>query len=449
MLYTNYEKVGPVVSFNWPGHLGLRIGERIKVIGYPKGLSGFEPHAVIDSSDDVQEYPGAHEEPSNGELKVPLVGKVVACQPHGNVTIVSIFPTQNKAFHFQSLASQQPFLLVPEFWSFIEDRADWEDIFLRGSRIHASMEEDEWEPIDVRDVSWQLYRMGHLTGNYPPSVIPELFGVIVKKLERSERLKFKAAFLDDLRRHLIACYGGRRDAALEETLEEGAILLETASTAVYSVLDVFAHLVNVAYGLGIPQLQCGFTMLLGPPLSAQPGEVTAWKTLPPGDPLYECFVSARDGWLGELRALRHFVAHTGYVLECHGPSARALASWMPDAKDLKTHRVLPVQETVAKWVDKTRALIDEALNIIQARAESINSSIEIPFEAPAVRAANSATDPGSMLDDFVRLLCISSEEEPQRVKYLYSKLDRLASCLASGRRHPPPGRHRPLPGGRQ
>lgn len=418
---TQYEPVGPLVTISWSGSIRLRSGEKIKVIGEKTGEQSLKARIIFDESGAMHEGAGTHEQPQSEPT--PLIARVVTSRAYGDRTLVEAFPLESRAFFFNGLAAQQPFLLVPEFWAFLEDRADWEQQALRP--FDPILREDvELEPLDLREPSRWLQLQCERTGANEPIAIGISLGVINKKLSRVERLARKTIALDDLRRHLIACSpSSRREWALEETLEEGAMLLEQASAAVYSTLDVFAHLVNLAYRLEIPDMSCGFTALFGRPAAMARDVPISWKPLPTDEPLHELLSSARTEWIDDLRSLRHFVAHKGYVLEGGGPSAKAIASWQSDFQDLRSFRILPVQATVGEWANKLRSLMGAAMGLMGARAETICSEISVTPDPPKVQPASKATSPADLISDCVRLLQCSTEKEPDRISFLYSKVN--------------------------
>ena len=423
-MFTDYDRVGPVIDVRWSGHLKAKAGDRIKAIGRMTTPTRLDAWWI--EGDDGTIYEVAHEISTGGQPATPILGKVISSQSYGEFTLMSVFPTGSKAFFFQDLAAQQPFLLVPEFWAYLEDRADWEQLAFRPLRnIFDEIPHQAEETLNIGRISWWLQRQGYKTGEFETTSVPMVLGALKRKLERAERLPVKSRALDDLRRHLVACSScQRRNWALEETLEEGAILLEQTAIAVYSALDVFAHLVNTVYGLQIPQLQCGFTALLRRPASLDGKEEPSWNPLDSGEPLQVLLEGALSSWIEQVREVRHFIAHYGCLEMTHGRSPKAHAMWHPDPLDLHKLKVFEVDETVSLWVRNLRFLLVESFGLMQARAETICNSIPDDPAPPQVEAAKPSTSAVGLAADVVRLLKLSDEEEPQRLDFLYNKLDR-------------------------
>jgi len=410
------------MTVRWKGHLGLKEGDRIKAIGAMTGASKLDAWCIEDSDGMLHEQPT--DSRADASSVTPLLGRVVSCTIDGGITFVSVFPIGSKAFRFRDLAGQQPILLCPEFWSYLEDKADWEELALRpGWHPQSEALPDLDVHLGVPEASWWLQKQGHLTREFEPYRIATFLGNVITKMERAERLRTKANFLDDLRRHLIACSScDRRNRALKETIEEAAILVEQAAITVYSALDIFAHLVNAAYDLGHTPIACGFNVILIPPASAEKDEPGA-HVLSEEEPLRALLEAAFASWIVRLRDIRHFVVHTGSLGEVHTSTVQSYAAFHPDLMDLRTNQLLPVNAIIGQWVDNLRSLIADSLTLMRTRAEGICAGISEPPPAPRVGSAKVTTSSRALLLDVMRLLSAVDADEPRRIEFLYSKLD--------------------------
>ncbi len=400
----------------WNGSLRLEPGELVKFTGILSDQTTMQASVAIERDGTV------HEQPEHGRLdeEYPLEGRVYSCEARGDKTCISVYQTIPNLFSFPNLSHHRAFLILPEFWNFLEERSEWNDLVPGFTQLR-ELKKKRYEHPDFADTAWAVHRYGNLSGVLPGDQVRQITCHVMSKIEQLFRLKRRVEFGNRLKLHLLTLSPrDGRSYLLDELVHEGPMTLEHASYAAYSVLDLTAHLVNVILQLGIAELQTSFTAVLGKD-SAEPTDQNLRNRFP-DLPLTKYWLDQQVDWIAKLRDMRHEFAHRGAAAPVYGPNERLLAMSF-DVPASQAPPTFDVQEVITDWFVKSEGFFTETLRLL---ADHCLEAVE-PFITDPVRSSVEAPRPNSELDqtlqDMLRLLFGANEGNPKREEHLYARLE--------------------------
>lgn len=364
-----------------------------------------------------------HEQPNHGRLEAmyPLEGKVFSCDHHSGKTIISVYQTIPNLFRFSNLNHNRAFLMIPEFWNFLEERSEWNDLIPRGSVLR-DLKQQRYQHPDIADNAWAVYRYARLAGIFAGDEVRQINGGIFTKIEQLHRLMRRVQYGNRLKLHFLTLSTSEgRSYVLDELIHEGPMTLEHAAFAAYAILDLTAHLVNQVLQIGVSELNTSFTAVLGKDSS---NELDAnLRNLFPTLPLTAFWQAEQNEWIANLRDLRHEFAHRGAASPAYGPNEKLLAFNF----NVPAGEVSPfydVEEIVSDWFIRAERFFIESLRLLA----DYSLQAVVPYELAPVKPPIAAPKPNSDIEatqrEVLRLLFASNSEEPKREEFLYSRLSR-------------------------
>ena len=409
----------------WHGRIEIEPGQLIKVTGYfssPGRQTQITAKAIIERDGTVHEQP----DPPSADILLqeiyPVEGRVYDCAPRGDVTIIGLYQTIPNLFSFPNLSHHRAFLVLPEFWNFLEERDEYEDLVFPHYRQLQDIREESFEFPDVRDSTWAIYRFGILSGIFGQEFVQVTCGKIRAKIGQLWRLRKRAAFGNRMKLHLLVLgVSDGRSYLLDELVHEGPMTLEHAAFVAYSVLDLCALIVNRTLQLGIPDKKTSFTAVLGK--NSDEETVSNLGQSYPNLPLTKYWLEQQSSWIARVRDLRHYFAHEGTAIQIYGPNERLLSAAFDNSVE-EPNQIFDVENEVADWLNKTAAFYSTTLDLL---AEHCILAVK-PFESEPVKRSIRASTVASKLDgafqEVLKLLLERDENNPDRVMHLYARLEK-------------------------
>lgn len=401
----------------WDGLLTFERGEQARFIGRLTKPTTMEAVVVIALDGTVQEQPD--HEPL--ETLYPLQGKVFTCEHRNGRTFLDVYQTIPNLFSFPDLAQHRAFLAIPEFWNFLEERSDWNDLLPRGSQVR-ELRSQRYQHPDIADDAWAIFRYTRLAGILAGDEVREINGSIFTKIEQLFRLRSRAQYGNKLKLHMLTLSNFEgRSYVLDELVHEGPMTLEHAAFAAYAVLDLTAHLANVVLQLGVKELNTSFTAVLGRESSDQADRNL--RNAHPDLALTHFWLEQQTSWIAELRDARHEFAHRGAAQPVYGPNERLLAMNF----NVPTAEVSPaydVEQVVSGWFNRSEAFFLESLRLLAEFSEEAVKPFEVSPAQPPIQAPKPSSDLADTLRETLRLLFASEDAEPKRDEFLYARLEK-------------------------
>ena len=364
-----------------------------------------------------------HEQPDHERLDglYPLEGKVYSCEHRATQTFLSVYQTIPNLFSFPNLSHHRAFLIIPEFWNFLEERSEWRDLLPRGMQVR-ELRKKRYKHPDIADTAWAIHRYTRMSGIFAGDEVRQINGRIFTKIEQLHRLMRRIEHGNRLKLHLLTLSNSEgRSYVLDELVNEGPMTLEHAAFAAYAVLDLTALLLNHVLQIGISELNVSFTALLGKD-SADPSEVNL-RTRFANLPLTQFWLTEQAEWIAVLRDMRHEFAHRGASSPVYGPNDRLLAmSFNVPAADVAP--IHDVGEVVTGWFSRSERFFTESLRLLADHCKEAVKAFESSPVKPPIQAPKPSSDLAETLSETLRLLFAKNDEQPNRVDYLYARLER-------------------------